>query len=305
MANCRWLSIFALATVVAPGLSSETHCPGNVASVPLRHVNRYQMIVAVSVNHSGPFDFLLDTGTQVTIVEPSLAGDLQLNTDGSAAVAGVGFQESVPIARLEALAVGAHADSGYRVLVSELDGMKLADLHVRGILGEDFLQRFDMLIDNAHGLLCLDDANVMRGEVKGQHIPLLPPAEMTTGAPPEKSLIMSVRLIDGMRAVRLKLDSGSNTPFLYGPSEYLALGVVKGDLWHGTGAKGAQQFFDALPPQDMKISGVALSRVQFLALRNERKGSHLRNYDGLLPTGLFRQVFVSRNGEFAVLEPKS
>jgi hypothetical protein len=31
------------------------------------------MIVAVSVNHSGPYNFLLDTGTQMTMVDRVLA----------------------------------------------------------------------------------------------------------------------------------------------------------------------------------------------------------------------------------------
>ncbi len=61
-------------------LGAETHCPGNVASVPFRVVNR-QIIVVVSVNRSGPYNFLLDTGSQVTIVDPLLAGELHLTAD--------------------------------------------------------------------------------------------------------------------------------------------------------------------------------------------------------------------------------
>ncbi len=33
-------------------------------------------------------------------------------------------------------------------------------LNIQGILGEDFLEHFDMLIDNVHSLLCLDDSAV-------------------------------------------------------------------------------------------------------------------------------------------------
>ena len=52
-----------------------------------RLVNRYQIVLAVSINHSGPYDFLLDTGTQITMVDPSLAVELHLNTMGAAVVA--------------------------------------------------------------------------------------------------------------------------------------------------------------------------------------------------------------------------
>ena len=66
-------------------------------------------------------------------------------------------------------------------------------LNIQGVLGEDFLEQFDMLIDNAHGLLCLDDTSAMRTDVKGQHVALLAPTTARNGAPLPKSLIVSVR----------------------------------------------------------------------------------------------------------------
>ncbi len=63
MSTFKWLASFVLAATIVPALPAEPHCPGNVASVPLHLTNSHQMIVAVSVNHSGPYNFLLDTGT--------------------------------------------------------------------------------------------------------------------------------------------------------------------------------------------------------------------------------------------------
>ena len=69
MAHFKWLASFVVAAVVVPTLTAETRCPGNVESLPFHLVNRHQMIVGVYVNHSGPYDFLLDTGMQVTAVD--------------------------------------------------------------------------------------------------------------------------------------------------------------------------------------------------------------------------------------------
>ncbi len=44
---------FVLAASIVSTLSAETHCSGNAASLPLRFVNRHQMVVAVSINHTG------------------------------------------------------------------------------------------------------------------------------------------------------------------------------------------------------------------------------------------------------------
>ncbi len=288
-------------------LGAETHCPGNVASVPFRLVNRHQIIVAVSVNKSGPYNFLLDTGTQVTMVDPSVAAELHLVTSGKAEVASAGFQASASFANLDSLQAGSHAVNNQKVLVYDLQNLQAPGLNIQGVLGEDFLEQFDMLIDNAHSLLCLDDSAAMRAEVKGQHVDLLTPAQTpaqtANGATLPKSLIVSVRLSDGMRPVRLKLDSGTNVPFLYNTSEYMALGAYRGASLTG-GANGAQRIYTALPPQNVKIGSVELAKVLFVTLAGAQKDHRTSDFDGLLTLGLFRRVFIAHADHFAILDPK-
>jgi hypothetical protein len=300
----KFFACFVLATTPIPALSAEIHCPGNVASLPFHLVNRHQMIVAVSVNQSGPYNFLLDTGTQVTMVDPSLASALHLNTEGEAVVASAGMHASASFAQLDQLEAGSHAVSNQKVLVYDLRNLQATGLEmIRGVLGEDFLERFDMLIDNAHNLLCLDDSDAMRREVKGSHIPLLAPAETGDGSALPRSLIVLARLSDGMRPVRLKLDSGANMPFLYHPSEYMALGLFHGASLHGGGANGTQRTFTALPPQDMKVGSVEIAKVPFITLAGAQKDSRTSDFDGLLTMGLFRRVFICHIDHFAVLDP--
>jgi len=305
MTNFKWFaSLAVLATAVVSTLSAETHCPGNVASVPFHLVNRYQMILAVSVNHSGPYNFLLDTGTQITMVDPALAAELHLDTEGSAEIAGAGFHASASFAKLALVEAGSHSVTGQKVLAYDLQKLRSIDLSIRGILGEDFLEHFDMLIDNAHSLLCLDDSAAMREDVKGQRIPLLAPKQTGEGAQLPKSLIIAARLSDGMRPVRLKLDSGSNTPFLYGPSQYLAIGLSRGASWHGREADGTQRAFVALPLQDVKIGPLELSKVSFLTLAGVQKDSRISDFDGLLSTGLFKRILICHTDHFAILDPR-
>jgi hypothetical protein len=304
MTISRAFAWFVLAAATVSTLPAETHCPGSVASLPFHVVNRHQIIVAVSINHSGPYEFLLDTGTEVTMLDPSLAAELHLRTHGEAQVASTGFSASASFANLDSIQAGAHAVTNQQVLVYDLGNLQAAGLSIRGVLGEDFLEQFDMLIDNAHNLLCLDKSTVMREEVKGQHIQLLRPAQTLTadGAPLAESLIISVRLSDGMRQVRLKLDSGANVPFLYNTSEYMALGVFRGASFTG-GASRAPRTFTALPAQTMKIGSLELPKVLFVTLAGAQKDRHFSDFDGLLTLGLFRRVFVDHADHYAVLEP--
>jgi hypothetical protein len=303
MTSFKGFASLVLAATVVSTLHAETHCPGNVASLPFRIVNRHQIVLSVSINHTGPYDFQLDSGTQVTMIDPSLAAQLHLDTEGASVAAGAGSRQSATFALVGQLEAGGHSLASQRVLIYDLRKLKSDDLHIQGILGEDFLEHFDMLINNAHSLLCLDDTAAMRSGVKGPHIPLVAPAETEDGADLAGLLIVEVRLSDGTRPVRLMLDSGANAPILYNTSDYMALQLSQSVSLRGTSADGAQRVFSALPPQDVKIGSLELTGVPFYSLPGAQKDSRAKGFDGVLTTGLFRRVFISHADRFAVFQP--
>ena len=293
----------ALAVATISTLHAEASCPGNVASLPFHIVNRHQIIVAVSVNYSGPYNFLLDTGAEMTTIDPSLAAELQLTTRGATVVTGVGFEAAGSFARVDLLEAGSHSAADQTVLVYDLQNFKPGDQAIRGILGEDFLEHFDMLIDNGHSMLCLDDTGTMRAGMKGKPVALVAPKHAAETAATPSSLIVTARLTDGKRPVRLKLDSGSNVPFLYNTSEYMALEVLRGESLQGHGADGAQRTFTALPPQNVKIGSVEISGVSFVTLADAQKDYRASDFDGLLTMRVFKRVFIDHADHFAIFEP--
>ena len=303
MTTFQWFAPLALAAAIAPAPAAENHCPGNAASVPLRFVNRH-LVLAVSINRTGPYNFLLDSGAQITMIDPSLAAELHLNTHGGAEVAGVGSRQSASLAQLDLVEAGSYGVANQRVLVYGLQNLHSADLYIQGILGEDFLGHFDMLIDNAHRLLCLDNSDAMRAEVKGPHIPLVAGAEPGDGVALPGLLMVAVRLSGGMRPVRLIIDSGTNAPILYNTSKDMAVQLSHDVPLRGNGVDGAQRIFSPLPPQNVKIGSLELSRVSFFSLAGIQKDARVKGFDGILPTELFRRVFIDHADHFAVLEPR-
>jgi len=289
-----------LAAIFVPTLLAETRCPGNVGSVSLRLANGYQMIVSVFIDAAGPYDFLLDTGTQFTMVDPSLATQLHLDKEDSIPVAGTGFRSSASTAQIDRLDVGLQSVSHLQVVVYDLRNLRSLGLRVQGILGEDFLQHFDMLIDYQRRLLCLDDSGAMRAHMKGQHIPLATASE-TDNAPPN-SLIVTARLSNAGPSIRLKLDSGANAPVLHNAFQLKPEKVLKSGLLRGSGTDGSQRAFVALPLQNMEIGPLSFPNVHFFALANASDESNTSGFDGLLPLRLFQRVFISHREHFAIME---
>jgi len=262
------------------------------------------MIVAVSVNHSGPYNFLLDTGTQISMIDPALATALHLDPEDAATVWGLGSHQSVSLAQVDLLQAGSHAVEKLRVLVNGLQRLHSADLQIQGILGEDFLEHFDTLIDNVHNLLCLDDSTAMRAAVRGKHIALAAPVEMKRDGALASLLIVEARLSDGTRPVRLMLDSGTNASFLYNAPRYMNLPLFQSTVLRGSGVDGKQRIFSPLPAQEMRIGTLELSRVPFYTVARAQQGYQAAEFDGLLTMGLFRRVFICHTDHFAILEPR-
>src|SRR6266851_7737568 len=173
MSTFKWLASITLAAIMLPALHAEPHRPGNVAILRFRLVQRSQIIVPVTINHSGPYDFLVDTGAQITTVDPALADELRLKIEGTTGFVGVGFRTRPSFAHLDILEAGPHAVASPLVIVQNLEHLQSVDPHIRGILGGNFLRHFDVLLDYPHSILCLDDTKAMQPKVKGKHVELV------------------------------------------------------------------------------------------------------------------------------------
>src|SRR5215469_16974919 len=161
MSISKQFAAFVLAATSATTLLAESRCPGNVESLPYRQLNRHEIVVPVSINHSGPYNFLLDTGTQMTMIDPALAGELHLAASGEAGVTSAGVHATATMTQVDLVEAGPRRVASLKVLVFDIGVIQGETLRIRGVLGEDFLEQFDVLIDNAHNVLCLDDSGTM------------------------------------------------------------------------------------------------------------------------------------------------
>jgi hypothetical protein len=111
------------------------------------------IIVPVRINGSGPYDFMLDTGCTKTMVNEKLAKELQLSRVGEKTMVGILASAKMPVVHVNSISVGGAVVSGGDVYSS--DHLTTTG-KVRGVLGEDFLKNFDVLIDYRHDVIQLE-----------------------------------------------------------------------------------------------------------------------------------------------------
>jgi hypothetical protein len=260
------------------------------------------IVVSIEINHSGPYDFLVDTGAQVMTLEPTLVSELGIKTLGETGVGGVATYERSPYANIDLIKAGNHFVFNVIAVVQEMSQLRAFDPRVRGILGANFLEHFDLLVDNRQSLLCLDTSGALDAAVHGEQVPLVEPRGSIKDIPFTRPLLVSAKLSGGRTLVLLRLDSGSNAPLLYATNLRDAHAPIDTSPRLKRNVNGAEQSFAILPPQEIHIGKCLIRQVSFvLPLIAINEGPTSRE-DGLMPTMAFRSVFISYARQYAKLD---
>ena len=232
------------------------------------------------------------------------ARSLRLKPQGTTGVDGVATHARNTFAYLELVQAGTHSVANSLVVIEDLVQLKAADPRIRGILGENFLGHFDMLIDNRQHTLCLDDSNTLAASVKGERLALAEPRGSQVDLPFTKPLIVSLKLSAFDPAtVLLRLDSGSIAPLLYSEITRIRKGSIAPASHLKRATNGGEQAFAVLPPQDLHVGVHSIQNVSFVVPLNSVGGKGVPREDGLLPTMAFQRVFISYQAHYATLEP--
>lgn len=112
------------------------------SKVPARTVNGYLMVVPVRINGQGPFDFVVDTGTNRTLIDPELAEQLGLKAAGRISLATL--TDTQPASRyfLGSVTVGSESAANIEALSFAIRPLRAVDKRIRGVLALNFLARF-------------------------------------------------------------------------------------------------------------------------------------------------------------------
>jgi predicted aspartyl protease len=145
---------------IAPNLADpETQ----IIDIEQDRTNRYT--VPVTIDGAGPFDFMIDTGSQATAVTHQINEGLQLTPYGTATLIGMASSRPVDVVEIGSVSFGNHTVRD--ILSPVLDARHVG---ADGILGLDSLQDFRVLIDFREETIAVQDVSTLRNDRSGFEI---------------------------------------------------------------------------------------------------------------------------------------
>jgi len=256
-----------------------------------RLVRNTVIVVPMMADGQGPFDFVLDTGADTTILDPSLADKLALSSLTRIQQTTLAGIQASSVSRIPILGSGQVQVRNLPVLVQDLAEIRKMDPQIQGIAGQDFLSRFNYLLDYSKHTIRFELADEIRDTVEGDRVPV----EVSTN----KIIVASEGRAYHEATLRLRLDSGANSVVVMRTaSRALDLLAQKGGL---AATSSGQVGMQVGRLDQLKIGS---QRFQDIAVALSSLDSDERYGDGLLPTTLFRSLYVNSREFFVVFNPK-
>lgn len=273
-------------------LAGVCHSLWAQSEVKFRQAENTVILISLSANNHGPFDFMVDTGTDTSAVDPEMARELSLVALDRLEVHTVAGTQTLVRSSIGVLAAGSVQAENVEVLIQDLPELRKIDSHLRGIVGQNFLSHWNYLLDYRRHTLRFETANEIEEAIEGERVPI--------DTRENKMLIASEAQAQGRARLRLLLDSGSNSVILM-PKASQAIDASS-QAWL-TAANGSQ-------------AGMRMGRVRELVVGSRQfhdlsvgvaspsEADEDRIEDGLLPTALFQSLYVNNHENFVVLNPR-
>lgn len=290
------LSILFLYLILAPAALFASSTDNSNADLNARSINGYLLLVGVSVNGAGPYDFLVDTGTNTTLVDPSLAAELKLKPVDRMAL--TTLADATPVVRYYAdrLQAGPAAVSHLELLGAPLTELRAVDNRIRGVLGMNFLLQFSFMLDYRHHRMEIfpfpDSAPVPEG------------IRLQVQINDSRILVPVISQSSPRGAWNLVLDSGISQFLVFQSRMRVAKQPCEQApcvMNVATNASTYSALSVVIP--EMAIAETRLLNQPAVLIRNELLNPS-DPQDGLLPASLFRSVFFDRTDGTLVVETR-
>jgi predicted aspartyl protease len=261
-------------------------------TVTIRLAQEHWPVVGVWIGRDGPFEFLLDTGATVTMLNEDLAGRLAIRPTARVTLETVAGRRVVPYSVLPNVAVGPETVQDVEVVIAELPELRALGPGVCGVLGQNVLAALAFRLDYRARRLVF----ARRGEpgpAEGHRLV----AEVQDGL-----VIVRGQAAGRSRPLRLVLDSGVSRLILRDellPARELDPDGDTSGLRTAATSAGTRTLRPATLRR-LSLERLTLSNVPAAVLQGAPPAGDW--WDGLLPTSLFDWIFFDNRDGYIVAQ---
>ena len=256
--------------------------------------NKHIIAVKVFLNNKGPYEFLFDTGSTMTAIEPGLAKQLNLVTKEGATVTTSSNQTNTTYSELNTITFNQTTIQNVACLISDLTELQALNPNIRGILGGNFLGHLNYLINYKTQTITIEQVDEIGALLSGFLLPTTFNANRNTikaSIPGKQSHL-----------IRLTLDSGISNIVLFQqadrPFTFPAL-LTKSNTTVLTTLNG-RTAYQSVTIKELLVGRTPLTNQPAVLINNPNQE---RPEDGLLPTHLFRSIYINNKQGIVMINP--
>jgi Aspartyl protease len=238
------------------------------------------IIVPAIVNGIGPVSFMLDTGSNGSVISEQLASTLRAKAVAKTTLMSASGRKDALVVRIEHLAVGGVSADGVLMTVASPDAFHLPDLStsghkVQGIIGQDVLGALRYTIDYAERRIVWHDTAA-----------IVPPHAMVLELESQDDRFVA-RVPQDHHVLRLVPDTGAETLVLFQHrGSILPAASFANESVELTGLTGTRDARRAVV-RAFRVGSTVLMDVAAVIVGRDCDATPL---DGLLPLHLFARV---------------
>jgi predicted aspartyl protease len=247
--------------------------------LPFHLTSQGGIIVPAIVNGIGPVSFMLDTGSNGSVISEQLASTLGAKPVAKTTLMSASGRRDALVVRIEHLAVGGVSTHDVQMTVVSPDAFNLPDLatsgqKIQGVIGQDVLGALRYTIDYAQRRIVWHDAAVRI------------PAHATVLELESQDDRLVARVPQDHHVLRLVPDTGAETLVLFQHGSILPTVSLANESVELTGLTGTRNARRVVV-RAFRVGSTLLTDVAAVMVGRECDATPL---DGLLPLHLFARV---------------
>jgi predicted aspartyl protease len=258
-------------------------------------VNGQFVVVSVLINNTGAYDFMLDTGSNVTLVDPQLISRLDAVSLGNKQLETPAGSRSVSCYRIDKFQLGPTVVRSLEVIALPVTSLK--GRRVSGLLGQDFLGKFNYVLDYKNKVLRFEENQELEEHLSSRIF--------NTYRYAKRVLVMLPPQSSRSRPSLFVIDSGAQHLVLFGHKQDglgfdLKFGYQTGNLnsvvGNQTGLTSRIGFFS--------IGDTGLTDLPVVITAEAPKSKSFRLENGLLPASYFQSIYFNNLKNYVSFNPR-